>query len=508
MNKQKHAFTNFVKGRGFASGVLTAVIIISVVFVNTIIYTITNALALQIPLKKETLDLSISSANDELFEKYIEQGREVEVIFCSYEDDVKNNEKGAVVYQTAKNFEEKYPDFIKLKFVNSLTQLDADGNPVDLFKFVENDENYINSNSVIFSTDTNYRVLTDTYTSTGYSDFYTLDSNLNTLSYNGEEVFASSVIWAMQPVDNERVAYFTTGHGETSNAIFYNLLSSAGYTVKELNLRKSAVPDDADLVIISNPLFDFERSAEGATVVSEYDRLKNYRDKGGNFLVIIDPLVNKAFNVLSSFIDDYGFSFDVQSGEKVLIKESYNAITADGFTLVAELADSEIANAMKDKLVDRAGIESPSIIMRNVGSIILDPEYTMAKPVLVSSPTSTCEAGGQQVDSEGNYNIAAYSYYENNANSSAMFLMSDGMMTASDAIVTDKYSNKDFLYSLFDVFFEQGDMPYGCRSIIFKGSILENLTIGTARIYAAVLMAIPVALAAVCGIVLVRRKNR
>lgn len=509
MNKLKQGFTGFVRGRNFSSAVLTAVIICAVVFVNIITYTLTSAFSLYIH-KDEEYDLSISSSNDALFAEYIEGGRKVDVIFCSYEDSVKNNEKGAAVYRTAKYFEERYPEFIKLKFVNALTQLDSDGAPYDLSQFTQREGEYINENSVIFSTETNYRVLTDSFSITGYANFYTLDSQLTPTSYNGEEVFASSVLWALQPAESQQIAYFTTGHGETSNAILYTILSSAGYLVKELNLRKNDVPEDADLVIISNPVVDFERGAEGSSLWTEYDRLVDYRSRGGKLMVIVDPLINKPFGTLSQFIGEYGLSFETaESGEKALVRESSNAITADGFTLVAEFADSEVASAMRDKIVNRAGTENPRVILRNVASIAIDPNFAEARPLLVASPSSTLEAGGVRVNSDGDYAIAAYSRYSNNSTEdSAIVVMSDGMLTASDAIVTDRYSNKDFLYSLFDVFFEKGDMPYGCRSVIYQHSVLENLTVGTARIYTAVLIAIPVVIGILGGVVLVRRKNR
>lgn len=508
MNKLKQGFTGFVKGRNFSSAVLTAVIICVVVFVNIITYTLTNAFSLYIH-KDVEYDYSISSSNDVLFKEYIDSGRKVDVIFCSYEDTVRNGEMSSPVYHTAKYFEERYPGFINLQFVNAVTQLDFDLKPFDLSRFTQREGEIINENTVIFSSDVNYRVVSD-LTNEGYASFYTLDGQLAETSYNGEEVFASSVIWALKAEADYRVAYFTTGHGETSNAVLYNILTSAGYLVKELNIRKENVPEDADLVIISNPVVDFERGAEGSSLWTEYDRLVDYRSRGGNIMVIVDPLINKPFSTLSRFIGEYGLSFETaETGEKALVKESNEAISNDGFALVTSLADSEVGVAMQDKIISRTGKENVKVILRNVASIAIDPSFAGARPLLVTSSSSALEAGGERIDDNGNYAVAAYSKYSNNAeNDSAIVVMSDGMMTASDAIVTDKYSNKDFLYSLFDVLFEKGDMPYGCRSVILRHTVLENLTIGTARIYAAALIAIPVAIGVVGGVVMVRRKNR
>ena len=81
-------------------------------------------------------------------------------------------------------------------------------------------------------------------------------------------------------------------------------------------------------------------------------------------------------------------------------------------------------------------------------------------------------------------------------------------IAAADAMVTNGYSNKDFLYSVFDVYYGMGDMPYGCNSVVYDTEMLENLTMGTVRWYTAAIFAIPAVIAVVGAVVIVRRKNR
>ena len=507
MNKLKQRFTSYLKGRKLPGDILIALVIALVVFVNIIVYTLSGAFPLYLYSPVEE-DFSISDASDVLFEGYIRDGRSVTVTFCSYEDVVANHDTGSFVYRTAKEFEKKYPEFIKLRFINAITKLDSEGKSVaDELEIYQNEgKNPINDTSVIFSTDTSYRVLTDNYSGSGYVDFFTLDDQLYITSYNGEEVFASSVLFALR--ENHGTAYMTVGHGESANGTLYNILTSAGYNVKELNLRKSDVPEDAEMVIISNPISDFERGAENSTLITEEDRLMSYRGRGGRFIVFFNPAVKK-LPVLESFMSDFGISFiSAEDGERVTVKDQRNAITTDGFTLVSDFSDDDIASEMKSIIRTRSGDEDGRVILRGVGALALDSEKG-AKSVLQSSPTSVIEAGGETLDDGGSYTVAAYSEYKNDLSESAtMFVMSDGMLTASDAIVTDGYSNKDFLYSLFDKLFDGGDMPYGCRSIIYNESVLENLTMGRAKLYTAILIAIPVVICAVGIFVLVRRKNR
>lgn len=506
MNKFKKTFTACVKSRGAFSTAFTAIVLALVVFVNLIIYALSSVFPLYI-YSPEEQDFSISGMTDSLFRSPMSSGRKVTVTFCSYEDVVKDHDTGGFVYDTAKQFEERYPGFISLRYVNVLTMLDSDGNSVaeELAIYANNGENYINSTSVIFSSETNYRVLTDYYTSAGYADFYTLDDTLAITSYNGEEVFASSVMWALREKDKIGKAYFTKGHGETANAIMQTVLNSAGYEVEQVDLRKNDVPEDAELLVISNPLADFERGAEGTSLITEYDRLKAYAKRGGNFYVIMN-YYSKTLPVLEGFVSEFGIKYRTDDdGVKAVIKDSSNAITADGFTLVAKYAEGEIPASMKDKIIERTD-ENGNVIMREVVALELSGN---AQPLLVSSSTAVLQANGVTVDDEGSYVVSAYSTAKNDsAKDAKLFFMFDGNVTATDAIVTNGYSNRDFLYSLFDVLYGKDGMPYGCRSVVFDEQRLENLTMGTARGYTAALLAIPALLVVLGVVVTIRRKNR
>ena len=506
MNKFKQTITACVKSRGAFSAAFTAVVLALVVFVNLIVYALSSVFPLYIYSPEET-DFSISEATDILFYDAIKAKREVTVTFCSYEDVVANHTTGSFVYDTAKQFAERYPDFIKLRFINVFTKLDADFNSVaeELAMYEADEDVYINNTSVIFSTETNYRILTDYYTTAGYANFYTLTENLTITSYNGEEVFASSVMWALRERDSQGKAYFTKGHGETANMIMQTVLNSAGYEVEQIDLRKNDVPEDAELLCISNPLADFERGAEGTALITEYDRLKAYAKRGGNFYIVFN-YYSKALPVLESFVAEFGIKYRTDDeGVRTVIKENSNAITTDGFTLVADYAQSEIAKDMKETIVDRTN-NNGNVIMREVVALELSGN---AQPILVSSPSSILQASGETVDDQGNYVISAYSTAKNDsAEDAKLFFMFEGSVTSNDAIVANGYSNRDFLYSLFDVVYGKDDLPYGCHSVVYDEQRLENLTMGTARTYTAVLLAIPAVLAAAGVVVMIRRKNR
>ena len=510
MNKFKQKFTSFLTGRNFSSGLLVAIIVAAVVFVNIITYTLSNFLGLYLYSPEEP-DFTISDTFEERFRAAAEsEGREVTVTFCMPEADVLQHVTGNYVINTAYKFAEKYPELIKLRFVNIYTKYDQSGNDVaeELERYQTDMLGYetpIKSTSVIFSSGSNYRVITDTYTSAGYATFYTLDSSLYMTSYNGEEIFAAMISWVI--TDEHDVAYFTVGHGESASANLQNLLICAGYYTDMINLRDPESTEKlkgADLVVISNPIADFERAAEGSSVITEYERLSEYIGGGGDLFVTVDPYMNK-LTTLNSLLAEYGISVDRTDDDALqIIRDSVNGITTDGFTFVADFPSDggDVSANIKSNIEKFGG----RVILCDAAPLLLSGN---AKPLLISSASSVCESGGAVTDNGGSYPVAAYSTkMGSTGEDSKIFFIPSVYLAATDAMVTNGYANKDFLYSLFDELFEQGDMPYNCNSLIYDDQTLENLTMGTARLYTAVLIALPVLILAVGAVVLIRRKNR
>ncbi len=477
----------------------------------------------------EAEDLSITDAAKELFSSAEASGKKVTVTFCMSESDLSTHDTGNYVYRTAKEFEKKYPDFIDLRYANIFTLryddtgesfnaeqyksivrknaegeiiLGSDGEPVV-------DEYAINRASVIFECETsdsvgnvvrkNTRVLTG---SDAFVDFFTLDGSGYVNSYNGEEIFTAMSAWVI--ADEHKTAYFTMGHGEVPSTNFYKTLLCAGYYIDELNLRHENVPEDAALVIISNPKSDFERASEDSGVVSELDRLNDYKERGGAFYVVVDPVAKKLSN-LSEFVRDFGISFrEGEDGERLMIKDLDRAIGTDGFTLVTEYAETPLAENLYAKISEYGG----NVIIRDAAALACD-ESKGARPLLTSSSSATLESGGETQDTEGSYTVVAYSErYNPTSEPAKMFFVPSVYLTADDAMVTNGYSNKDFLYSLFDVFYGAENMPYGTNSVLQASTMLENLTLGASLIYTAALLAIPAVLAAVGTVIIIRRKNR
>ena len=205
-------------------------------------------------------------------------------------------------------------------------------------------------------------------------------------------------MWVL--ADEHKTAYFTTHHGEVADITFANILSCAGYSIEMLDLRKvNKVPDSADLVVISNPNKDFEISVSDiensnveSSVYSEIAKLERYVEDGGNLYVALDPYVKK-LHVLEDFLTKYGISFAERDDGKLrhIVKDDDNAITPDGFTLVAEFADSNTANALRESVKQYKSERNLSVILRESAALKLDT--SKAEPILVSSSASSVYEG-------------------------------------------------------------------------------------------------------------------
>ena len=553
-----------VTGRKGIGTTMTVVIIIAVVMFNVLAYTVTNAFQLYAytPYKD---DLSISGNTDSLFENARTIGKKVTITFCYPEEKLETHGTGDYVLETAREFEKRYPDLIELRFVNLLTKRYDDTNdPAELdyycsvvcqneikdptkpntSKTCNNSMRYVDvknspvctscrgaldldkdivrnfaQNSIIFETGTrgessySYRVLTDRSTSAGFVDFYTLDSSGNVIAYNGEEVMASMISWVLQK--EHPVAYFTQNHGETADIAFSNLLTSAGYYVEVINLRKMEIPEDAGLIVISNPTSDFDRAEEGADVRGELDKIESYLKRGGKLYVALDPYVKELKN-LESMLTKWGITVSGSTNEEGIflrdvVRDPNQAIMADGYTFTTTHADNEISNLVRDKIVEHRtdyADADKSVLISQAVSLKLDSAKG-AQALLLSGSGSATHAGDKRTDNSGNYAVAAYSMRdEGDGVKSTVVVIPTAYITASEAFLSERYTNKDFLYSVFEVIFGSNPAPRGCNQINYTTARLEGLTMGRARVYTAIILAIPAALAVVGLIIIIRRKNR
>ncbi len=507
MNKLLSKTKSFFKREGRSADGIFALALAVIVALNIFLYVLVEAFGLYLYEKPQD-DLSISGNTDALFAEAVEKKSRIKLSFCMPKEDILLHKTGSYVHTTALNFQERYPSLIEIEYINVMTRRNSKGELVDLARYqkdMRGEEVPVLKTSVIFECGANYRVITDAYSTDGFAGFFTLSSSGDASAYNGEEVMAAMLSWVLR--DEHKSVYFTQHHGESVDVALSNLLVCAGYYVDTVDLRNEPIPEDAEIVYISNPRADFERAAEGSGIVTEIERLKNYIARGGNLFVSLDPYV-KTLTVLEEFIAEYGIGFstsETSSGRvaRNIVKDSSNAITVDGFTLVTEFADSPLSVKIAEKI---RSFTDGDVIIREASALTLSAD---AKPLLLSSSSSEIQAGGERVDSAGGYTVAAYNEIPaENGLTAAVVVVPSIYLTASDALVSRGYCNKDFAYAVFEELFGAPTPPYGTNAVIYDTLTLQNLTMRRAKIYTALILSVPVILAAAGAVVIIKRKNR
>ena len=425
------------------------------------------------------------------------EGEGVRVLFCMSEDELLASPAYALVLNTVRQLAERH-DFISVEFKNIyLHPGEVAGFRERKLASGESIEYSINEQSVIFVSEKDATV----FRVESLQSFFVLDSSSTITAYNGEEMAISCLAWTLR--DSHPVAAFTLGHGENQSDLlaFYTTLLAAGYDIMLLELDEP-IPAGVRLVVAVNPRWDFDRGAEGSGVVTELDYLEQFLDTGGTLFVSLDPYAKAPLSNLREFLAERGLT-----ATQDVIRDSRNSISPDGgYTLVAEYASGAFADRVTARL---AAYPSGSAVVREASVIRCEAVegYTVS-PILVSSPTSAAYRDGAVQDSAGGYPVFAASQAVTEHGTATVFLTTSVFFLANDVMDSSGYKNRDVVLASLEA--ATGiPAPVGCRVLSFDNTRLENLTMGTARIYAILIAAVvPLAVAAVGAVVLLRRRRR
>lgn len=523
-----------VRTRKVSSGILTAALLVAVLVANIVLYYLAGTFGWYI-YKTETPDLSLSGATDDYFAEAIKGAKadaelgiesKVRINFCMAKEDLEQHDPGKYVHETAMSLAARHPELIEIEYVNIHTETNSKGETVPLDKYakVEVDGETVAApiltTSVIFTYERlgqeNYKTVTDYVTSSGFSSFFTLNNDLSVTAYNGEEMISALVSWVMH--SSHPTAYLTTGHGENSSTAFTAMLTCAGYNVKLVNLRtmsgeemEKMMEGEGNILIISNPQTDFGRS--NGDVSDEIEKLELYLSRGGRLYVSLDPYVSEKQSAnLYALLAKYGIGVSVTKpdgkGElKNIISDMSSAVSPDGLTVQAEYAGGDLAGKIKEKC-EKYG--TGKLLVREAAALECSSTvYGTARPLLLSSSASSLKAGGEVVNTDGGYCIAATAAVKNESYpDGVIYTVASAYFASNDVTVTDGYSNKDFIYAVLDEAFSAELPPYGCTPLVYNTALLEGLTFGRANLITALLMLLPTALAAVGAVVVIRRKRR
>ena len=360
------------RGRTVILSVITAAVIISVFALNILLNFFGTKNLVYLDMTPEglyTVSDGMLEFCHEILDPTDEEGKkkQIEITFCTDLDYIVRSEELRVTYFMALALEKKF-DNIKVDNINIRY------NPTAVAKYKTTSRTNISSTDIIISYGNKYRIA-------GATSFWTVDTDGNDFSYNGEYKLAS--ILASLVAINSPVAYFVTGHGETyydpehpesetslATASFADLLKERGLAIKTLDLSLvDKIPDDCALLIINNPTRDFDTDPDkygDYFYVSDLEKIDRFLvDRLGTLIV------NKSYDiklpVLESLLSEWGIAF----GEGIVEDEAirYMSPTDDDYNIlgVYDTDDESFGSAFYGKYSQLSS--APDMLFRNSGYI-------------------------------------------------------------------------------------------------------------------------------------------
>ena len=474
-----------VKNGGSAMALVALVVAIFYV-VNLILLGLANHFSWYF-YTTEQYEITVSGAADELLNGIRTPQGKVKILFCDVEENVKNHQQLDFVYKTATGLAERYPDLLELEFVNMWLE---PGKLAPYRTAEDGSENTLSSSTVIVDYNGEF-VLNSP------SAFYLLDEEDYVTAYNGEEVFVGTILWVTAA--EHPVAYFTANHGEEVPSALYRRLVMAGYRVEHLDLASvSDVPQDAGMVVISSPLYDFGRAAVGSNYRAELNKLADYLENGGKLYASLHPDYTEKLPHLTEFLATYGIG--TQAG--VLIDREAALPSSGGYSLIGSFPETGSGAALgaSPLLSNRRTVLSYAAPL-SIG----ESDLATAEALLYAPSTASLLYGGKET-AAGSAPVLALAKMQEGE---GLLLVSGSPYLADTTLMNGEgYGNRELINTLLSMMGAER-VPMGIPCVMVDRSAIENLTLGEVDIFATVtVILLPIAIVVGGLIYCRRRKNR
>ena len=330
-----------------------------------------------------------------------------------------------------------------------------------------------------------------------YSNYYTTGSY--DVSFNGEAEITSAIAYITSGSLGR--LYTLTGHGEgTLSSTFQNAIEKQNMEVESLSLlTMSAVPEDADCILIYNPTGDIS--------ADEADMLQAYLDGGGHLFLITDPLAEGSdLTRLEALLNAYG----VRSAGGIVIEGDQNYYYGLGYPyyLLPKIDSHEITEPLTSG--------NYYVLLPIADGLTVDetlPEGVSVSPLLSTSDSAFLKTDGyaattyekEDGDKDGPFTLAA-AIEDENTGARAVWVSSAALVddTANSYV---SGGNQDLFLNCLSWMAGQEDS----LSIHAKSVSTEYLTMSSsaASLYTVlIIFLIPLLFLSIGIVIVVRRKRR
>jgi len=431
---------SFYKAKSFRYGsaatAFTCAFIAVIVVFNIIFSALASRYMWYIDMTKEEV-FTLSDAAKEFLSDVDE---EVNIYFTSEPDELMNG---------------KYSSWMKYIY-NTALQLEAEFENIhvtckDIIKHRAFFEPYrttaatnIYTTSVIVESGSEIRVY-------AYEAFFVQNEDGTIWAYNGEKKMISGIL---QVTSAEMpIVYFTTEHGEDLSAeaaAFVNLFAENGFDARPIDLTKEEIDEDARIIIINDPVYDFIGAEADDESANEIRKLDEFLDGFGCLYVFVSPDNAAKLTNLSEFLEEWGIAFTPNT----YIRDAEHSVSTDGLSVVAEYDTETLGSSLYRDLTNNLSTLPKSIsrytmpieILWEAGGGLSGTRDV--SPVLTSYETAEAVQNNTVVG-EGKYNLMTISrelrIIDNEDYSSYVIVSGSPDFAAANYIVSNAYANADIL---------------------------------------------------------------
>lgn len=486
---------------GSVTVMLTVLIVAAVILLNASVTTLALRFGWYIDMNPDYLYPVTATCFDYLNDFVISDAREdIRLIFCSPEEEVREDYTFSMVLNTAEELADTYPDTVKIEYLNVWE------NPSTARAW-----GVTSSTAVVVASGDTHRVC-------NLRDFFlfSADNSEMPVAYMGEKRFAV----AMKAVvtDDAPMAYFTLNHGEstTDYSLMYAVID-AGYTVSYLDALSFDIPEDCALLVTYNPTRDYT-AVDGVSGISEIDKLDAYLSRGGKFMAFIsaDTFAAGSYANLESYLATWGVTFEHSPGpdgveECFAIRDTAHSLTPDGYTIVGRIPGSGRGSEIMADITGSLRAANATGITVADGYAEKNGDYVSANggrtlsPLLRSYAGAEAWAGGRAVErtAEG-YNLVTLT---TDSQTRGEVLVCSSTEFANEAsLQSGVFDNGPFLLTAMQAM-GRDEIPIKLTAQPLSDNTIHILTTRQAQTITAALVAAPILLAAAVGLfVLIRRK--
>lgn len=461
---------------GLTSAVITVVVLVCVLFLNSIVGLVGD----RIPL---TIDLT----RDKVYE-FSAQTKEI----------MKNLDEEVYAYVLLpEGADGEYIDYIKMyldkyKMLSKkfkVEYIDPYDNPAFMNNYNDG-ENQADIGSVIIECDENFKVVT-------FDQIYSQSSFTNAVQIDMERKVTNAVMSVTGALGNANI-YFINGHGEYQVQNLFSLFKDEGYPCQEVNLSVNGVPEDATILFSVAPMADFTEE--------ERDALDAFLDKGGKFVLVASPGM-QPMERLDAYLGEWGLALNYD----YVIENDENSSLASGSDVpipVARIEEHTITQKILDAKSPLALPDTMSVSVSNpknnasVTKLLMSSEKAFGKKNL-----NDIELVKKEGDLEGPLCMGAISEKMGSDSAAVMVIGSLSAVEIGQLVTESAFLNGDFM--LNTISYLAGSTESG--SIRAKQISPEIMTMTQNQVVVSMLVlqyVLPVIIIIIGLVVWLRRRNK